>query len=103
MTAKGTVSLGTQFADPHGVGVLGGNISAMEAAANKARLHQSSASERRAKSIADKVGEHVRQRAQHISDTFIDMDLNQHGSLSYVELRKGKLFKSERCSAKCSL
>lgn len=42
MTAKGTVSLGTQFADPHGVGVLGGNISAMEAAANKARLHQSS-------------------------------------------------------------
>ena len=33
MTAKGTVSIGSQYADPHGVGVIGGTLSAREHAA----------------------------------------------------------------------
>ena len=89
MTAKGTVSLGAQFADPHSVGVVGGTESARAWAARKAREEQPSVREREAKKIAQKVGENVRQRATAIAETFLDMDLNQHGSLSYSELRNG--------------
>ena len=83
------MSIGSQYADPHGVGVIGGNVSAREYAANKAKLEQSTASERRAHKIATQVGTHVRQRAKHLAETFVDMDLQQHGSLSYSELRSG--------------
>jgi Ca2+-binding EF-hand superfamily protein len=89
MTAKGTVSIGAQYADPHGVGVVGGNTSALEASATKAKQQQAGKQERRGNLIAARVGEHIRQRAHHVSDTFLDMDLQQHGSLSYVELRQG--------------
>ena len=89
MTAKGTVSIGSQYADPHGVGVIGGTLSAREHAAARAKTEQLSAEARKANTILAQVGMHVRQRDKLLSETFVDMDLNQHGSLSYQELRGG--------------
>ena len=89
MTARGTVSLGPQYADPHAVGVVGGTPSAAEWAAEVARKNQAGLEARKARKIEETVGEHVRRRTNRLSDTFIDMDMNQHGELSYAELRNG--------------
>lgn len=89
LTATGTLSIGSQYADPHGVGVIGGTLTAREHASNIAKSTQMSAKERLANKIATQVGTHIRQRDKLLSETFIDMDLNQHGSLSYGELRSG--------------
>ena len=72
MTARGTVSLGPQFANPHAVGVVGGTKSALEYSAEIARGSQPSIEERRGQRIEAELGEKVRRRAHHISDTFRD-------------------------------
>ena len=89
MTARGTVSLGPQFANPHAVGVVGGTASALDWSAQVARKSQPSIEERRGLRIEAEFGEKVRRRTQRVADTFRDMDLNSHGSLSYSELRNG--------------
>ena len=55
----------------------------------QAKTEQLSAEARKANTILAQVGMHVRQRDKLLSETFVDMDLNQHGSLSYQELRGG--------------
>ena len=56
---------------------------------SRAKTEQLSAEARKANTILAQVGMHVRQRDKLLSETFVDMDLNQHGSLSYQELRGG--------------
>jgi Ca2+-binding EF-hand superfamily protein len=89
MTARGTLSLGPQFANPHAVGVVGGTTSALDWSAQVARDSQPSIEERRGQRIEAEFGEKVRRRTHRVADTFRDMDLNSHGSLSYSELRNG--------------
>jgi Ca2+-binding EF-hand superfamily protein len=86
LTAKGTHEMGPQYSST-GIGQVG--LTARQAAAAKAALSAPSKEDRRRRVLIANFSEKISHKREDLHNTFVKMDVDRHGSLSYREFRQG--------------
>ena len=78
--------MGPQYSST-GIGQVG--LTARQAAAAKAALSAPSKEDRRRRVLIAKFSEKISHKREDLHNTFVKMDVDRHGSLSYREFRQG--------------